>query len=120
MDFLRWDVEKVCAWIRKNGGQDYEAQFRQHNVTGMGLPLLTEMDLEYYLQVSKIGTRTGLMKSLEALLQSQPNALDQIGWCFGFTPTKNTIYLPYFPTSGAGSRTAQTSTQNAPSPISLL
>lgn len=45
-DFMQWNVEDTCMYLRREGLGAVEERFREQQITGVGLRYLTEPQLE--------------------------------------------------------------------------
>ena len=69
---LTWSVDQVCAWLASVGLDVFEKHFRQHEITGDILPLITLAELKD-MNVELVGPRTQLLKKLGKLKRAYLN-----------------------------------------------
>ncbi|XP_056305766.1 deoxynucleoside triphosphate triphosphohydrolase SAMHD1 isoform X2 [Danio aesculapii] len=67
-EFDHWDVEDTVTYLRGEGLQEWAQMFRDHGITGAGLPCLTEVHLEK-MGVSPLGARLHILHCLQKLCQ---------------------------------------------------
>ncbi|XP_059403115.1 deoxynucleoside triphosphate triphosphohydrolase SAMHD1 [Carassius carassius] len=67
-DFRRWDVAGTVSYLRREGLDQWEQIFREHGITGPGLPFLTEAHLEK-MGVFPLGSRLQILHCLQKLWQ---------------------------------------------------
>nr|ATN38606.1 SAMHD1 [Ctenopharyngodon idella] len=67
-EFWRWDVDETAAYLRREGLEQWEQKFRDHGITGPGLPYLTEVILEE-MGISPLGSRLQILHCLQKLCQ---------------------------------------------------
>lgn len=67
-DFRRWDVAETVSYLRREGLDQWEQIFREHGITGPGLPFLSEAHLEK-MGVSPLGSRLQVLHCLQKLWQ---------------------------------------------------
>ncbi|XP_059905071.1 deoxynucleoside triphosphate triphosphohydrolase SAMHD1 isoform X1 [Gadus macrocephalus] len=68
-DFMRWDVEDTCQFLRGQGLQEWTGTFREHGITGVGLRELTE-ELLQKMGISPLGVRLEILHSIKKLKSS--------------------------------------------------
>ncbi|KAK9953967.1 hypothetical protein ABG768_016079 [Culter alburnus] len=66
--FWRWTVDETVAYLRREGLEQWEQKFRDHGITGSGLPYLTEVLLEK-MGISPLGSRLQILHCLQKLWQ---------------------------------------------------
>ncbi|KAK7131747.1 hypothetical protein R3I93_018343 [Phoxinus phoxinus] len=67
-EFWRWDADETAVFLRREGLEQWEQEFRDHGITGPGLPYLTEVLLEK-MGVSPLGSRLQILHCLQKLWQ---------------------------------------------------
>ncbi|XP_052396588.1 deoxynucleoside triphosphate triphosphohydrolase SAMHD1 isoform X2 [Carassius gibelio] len=67
-DFRRWDVAETVSYLRREGLDQWEQIFREHGITGPGLPFLSEAHLEK-MGVSPLGSRLQVLHCVQKLWQ---------------------------------------------------
>lgn len=67
-EFWRWGVDETVAYLRREGLEQWEQKFREHGITGPGLPYLTEVLLEK-MGVFPLGSRLQILHCLQKLWQ---------------------------------------------------
>ncbi|KAL1249427.1 hypothetical protein QQF64_020432 [Cirrhinus molitorella] len=67
-DFRRWKVEETVAYLCRAGLEEWKEKFREHGITGPGLPYLTEAHLEK-MGVVPLGSRLEILHCLQKLWQ---------------------------------------------------
>uniref|UniRef100_A0A9J8ACM6 Deoxynucleoside triphosphate triphosphohydrolase SAMHD1 n=1 Tax=Cyprinus carpio carpio TaxID=630221 RepID=A0A9J8ACM6_CYPCA len=67
-DFRRWDAAETVSYLRREGLDQWEQMFREHGITGPGLPFLTEAHLEK-MGVFPLGSRLQILHCLQKLWQ---------------------------------------------------
>ncbi|XP_072099903.1 deoxynucleoside triphosphate triphosphohydrolase SAMHD1-like [Mobula birostris] len=72
-NYLEWDVEDVCSFLRMQGLETFEQLFRDEKLAGAALPYLAERDLAQ-LGVSTLGDRIKLINCIDALWKSPIDA----------------------------------------------
>ncbi|XP_072918224.1 deoxynucleoside triphosphate triphosphohydrolase SAMHD1-like [Hemitrygon akajei] len=72
-NYLEWDVEDVCSFLRMQGLETFEQLFRDEKLSGAALPYLAERDLAQ-LGVSTLGDRIKLINSIDVLWKSPIDA----------------------------------------------
>ncbi|XP_058033368.1 deoxynucleoside triphosphate triphosphohydrolase SAMHD1 [Ahaetulla prasina] len=66
-----WDTEQLCAFLQAQGLEAAELQcFREHKITGLTVPRLTESKLEK-MGICAVGVREKLLICMRKLVQSQ-------------------------------------------------
>uniref|UniRef100_A0AAV2LXC0 Deoxynucleoside triphosphate triphosphohydrolase SAMHD1 n=1 Tax=Knipowitschia caucasica TaxID=637954 RepID=A0AAV2LXC0_KNICA len=73
-DYMHWEVEETCQYLRKEGLAEWEDIFRSQKVTGVGLRYIKDDDLEK-MGVKCHGDRLRILHSLRKLwqLEAEPN-----------------------------------------------
>ncbi|XP_077081208.1 deoxynucleoside triphosphate triphosphohydrolase SAMHD1 [Siphateles boraxobius] len=67
-EFWRWDADETVVFLRTEGLEQWEQEFRDHGITGPGLPYLTEGLLEK-MGISPLGSRLQILHCLQKLWQ---------------------------------------------------
>ncbi|XP_060794597.1 deoxynucleoside triphosphate triphosphohydrolase SAMHD1 [Neoarius graeffei] len=68
-DFQLWDTRETCSYLRHHGLGQWEREFREQKITGVGLRLLTDVQLEK-MGVEPLGSRLEILHCLSKLWQS--------------------------------------------------
>ncbi|KAJ8408047.1 hypothetical protein AAFF_G00262750 [Aldrovandia affinis] len=74
VDFREWGVEETCTYIQREGFDQWEDTFRAEQITGVGLPYLTESQLEK-MGVNPLGIRLEILHCLRKLWQISANTM---------------------------------------------
>ncbi|XP_073679235.1 deoxynucleoside triphosphate triphosphohydrolase SAMHD1 isoform X1 [Garra rufa] len=67
-DFRSWDTEATVGYLCRAGLEEWKEKFREHGITGPGLPYLTEAHLEK-MGVVPLGSRLEILHCLQKLWQ---------------------------------------------------
>ncbi|KAK0136110.1 Deoxynucleoside triphosphate triphosphohydrolase SAMHD1 [Merluccius polli] len=67
-DFMLWDVEETCEYLRRQGLGEWTGSFRGHRITGVGLRYLTETHLQE-MGIGPLGDRLVILHSIRKLWQ---------------------------------------------------
>ncbi|CAM4684060.1 unnamed protein product [Leuciscus chuanchicus] len=73
-EFWHWDADETVVFLRREGLEQWEQAFRDHGITGPGLPYLTEVLLEK-MGVSPLGSRLQILHCLQKLWQISNEAM---------------------------------------------
>uniref|UniRef100_A0A8C6TI05 Deoxynucleoside triphosphate triphosphohydrolase SAMHD1 n=1 Tax=Neogobius melanostomus TaxID=47308 RepID=A0A8C6TI05_9GOBI len=73
-DYMHWEVEETCQYLREEGLAEFEGIFRAEKVTGLGLRYIKDTDLEK-MGVQCHGDRLRVLHSLRKLwqIEAEPN-----------------------------------------------
>lgn len=69
---LTWSTDDVCRWLHSVDLGVFEKQFREHQITGEILPLLTLVECRD-MDIRLVGPRTRLMRQLSKLKRAYVN-----------------------------------------------
>ncbi|XP_061836498.1 deoxynucleoside triphosphate triphosphohydrolase SAMHD1 [Nerophis lumbriciformis] len=78
-DYSRWGMDETCRYLRHEGLGQWQAQFREHNITGVVLKCLRREDLEK-MGIELLGDRLRILQSLGKL------------WCIEESPQTNKVF----------------------------
>ncbi|XP_028848713.1 deoxynucleoside triphosphate triphosphohydrolase SAMHD1-like isoform X1 [Denticeps clupeoides] len=67
-DFSKWDVDATCRFLQGERLGQWEATFRDHGITGLGLRYLSDMDMEK-MGIRPLGERLRILHSIRKLWQ---------------------------------------------------
>ncbi|XP_061591983.1 deoxynucleoside triphosphate triphosphohydrolase SAMHD1 [Cololabis saira] len=73
-DYMHWDVERTCRYLRETGLGQWEDTFRAQKITGIGLRYLKDANLEK-IGIKCLGDRMQILHSLRKLwlIETEPN-----------------------------------------------
>ncbi|KAF5893454.1 deoxynucleoside triphosphate triphosphohydrolase SAMHD1 [Clarias magur] len=67
-NFKNWDTEETCLYLRQQGLGEWEKQFREQKITGVGLRYLTDLQLEK-MGIEPLGSRLQILHCFSNLWQ---------------------------------------------------
>nr|XP_015220264.1 PREDICTED: deoxynucleoside triphosphate triphosphohydrolase SAMHD1 [Lepisosteus oculatus] len=67
-DYQDWGVEETCKYLQLKGFGEWQQKFRDHQITGVGLPYITDAHLER-MGIGPLGARLQILHCLRNLWQ---------------------------------------------------
>ncbi|MBN3311440.1 SAMH1 triphosphohydrolase, partial [Atractosteus spatula] len=67
-DYQGWGVEETCKYLQLKGFGEWQQKFRDHQITGVGLPYITDAHLER-MGIGPLGARLQILHCLRNLWQ---------------------------------------------------
>ncbi|KAF4077906.1 hypothetical protein AMELA_G00193350 [Ameiurus melas] len=67
-NFMQWDTEETCSYLRHHGLGGWEQKFREQRITGVGLRYLTDLQLEK-IGIEPLGSRLQILHCISKLWQ---------------------------------------------------
>ena len=71
-NMLAWTTDQVCTWLHSIGLDVFEKHFREHEITGDILPMLTLNELKD-MSVQLVGPRTQLLRKIAKVKRAYVN-----------------------------------------------
>ncbi|KAG9332591.1 hypothetical protein JZ751_014689 [Albula glossodonta] len=68
VDYREWNVDETCRYLRREGFEKWVQKFREEQITGVGLPYLTESQLDR-MGINPLGMRLQILHCLRKLWQ---------------------------------------------------
>ncbi|KAI1892779.1 hypothetical protein AGOR_G00137040 [Albula goreensis] len=68
VDYREWNVDETCRYLRREGFEKWVQKFREEQITGVGLPYLTEPQLDR-MGINPLGMRLQILHCLRKLWQ---------------------------------------------------